>query len=193
MWADGPGRVCPRPTRAGAHWPVRREAKSRMSIQFNADEIFEIAEQIERNGAKFYRRGADILTEPENRRLLLDLAAMEDEHERVFAAMRTDVTASEREPVVFDPDDQGALYLRAMADGHVFDVKVDPSERLKGKETMDAVFEMAIGLEKDSILFYLGMKEIVPERLGRHRVDAIIREEMGHVALLSSKLSSLRP
>ena len=26
-----------------------------MGIDFNADEVFEIAEQIERNGAKFYR------------------------------------------------------------------------------------------------------------------------------------------
>ena len=30
-----------------------------MGIDFNADEVFEIAEQIERNGAKFYRNVAE--------------------------------------------------------------------------------------------------------------------------------------
>ena len=30
-----------------------------MSIVFNADEILEMAEQIERNGAKFYRRASE--------------------------------------------------------------------------------------------------------------------------------------
>ncbi len=30
-----------------------------MPQRFNADEIFEIAEQIERNGAAFYRRAAE--------------------------------------------------------------------------------------------------------------------------------------
>jgi hypothetical protein len=36
------------------------------------------------------------------------------------------------------------------------------------------------------------MKQVVPERLGRDRIDAIIREEMGHMSALSSELASLR-
>jgi len=51
---------------------------------------------------------------------------------------------------------------------------------------------MAIGLEKDSIVFYLGMKDAVPERLGRSRIDDIIREEMSHVYLLSREFETLR-
>ena len=53
----------------------------------------------------------------------------------------------------------------------------------------------AIGLEKDSIIFYLGMKELVPENLGKNRIDKIIKEEMGHIRLLSGfqkKLFELR-
>ena len=51
---------------------------------------------------------------------------------------------------------------------------------------------MAIGLEKDSIVFYLGMKEMVPERLGGSRIDGIIREEMRHVNDLSREFETLR-
>jgi len=52
-----------------------------MGYDFNADEIFEMAEQIERNGASFYRKSAESIDDPAEKKLLLDLAAMEDEHE----------------------------------------------------------------------------------------------------------------
>ncbi len=58
-------------------------------ITFSADEIFEIAEQIERNGANFYRKAAES-AEGDNRNLLLRLAKMEDDHEKIFATMRAE-------------------------------------------------------------------------------------------------------
>ena len=36
-----------------------------MTVTFNAFEIFEIAEQIERNGTDFYIRAAELFEEPE--------------------------------------------------------------------------------------------------------------------------------
>ena len=38
-----------------------------MSYDFNADEIFEIAEQIERNGAKFYRTAAESVADEDKK------------------------------------------------------------------------------------------------------------------------------
>ena len=141
-----------------------------MSTPFNAGEILEMAQEIERNGARFYRRAAGGTVESRNRQLLVHLAAMEDEHEKVFASMRANLTDAERATTVFDPDDQAALYLRAMADGHVFDVKADPAELFTGKETMENILQTAMGMEKDSIVFYLGTKELVPERLGKDKI-----------------------
>ena len=57
-------------------------------MKFNVDEIFEMAEHIERNGAKFYRQAADIVATLQGKELLLGLAAMEDEHEKTYAEMR---------------------------------------------------------------------------------------------------------
>jgi len=162
-----------------------------MSIHFNADEIFEMAEQIERNGAKFYRKAAESAEESGLRQTLLDLAAMEDEHEKTFASMRADLSAEQRAPVTFDPEGQATVYLRAMADGYVFDVRAVPSELLTGDETLTDVLHTAIGLEKDSIIFYLGIKEMVPEKLGKGKIEQIIKEEMGHITGLSNKLASL--
>lgn len=117
---------------------------------------------------------------------------MEDRHLELFQSMRKQLTAKEKETTTFDPNDEAALYLRAMADGHVFDVSVDPSEQLTGKETMDKILRTAIGLERDSIAFYVGLKEKVPERLGKHKIDELIKEEVRHVGLLSNELRALK-
>ena len=64
-------------------------------------------------------------------------------------------------------------------------------KKLTGKERVEDILRMAIGLEKDSIVFYLGMKAMVPERLGRGKIDEVITEEMGHVDSLSRELETL--
>ncbi len=161
-----------------------------MVMPFNADEVFEMAEQIERNGAKFYRAASEKF--PQVRQLLSDLAAMEDEHEKTFAAMRAELSGIEVEPPVFDPDDMAQMYLRAMANEHVFNIKADPVEQLAGQETPEDVLKMAMGLERDSIAFYVGLKESVSRRAGKDKVEAIIKEEIGHIATLSQKLEALK-
>jgi len=163
-----------------------------MAAPFNADEVFEIAEQIERNGAKYYRRAAELALGDHARDLLLTLADMEQRHEKTFAAMRADIRENHPDWCADfnDPDDTATLYLRAIADGRVFDIKSDPSELLSGSESMAGILKTAIGLEKDSIVFYLGIKDAVPEQLGREQLDHIIREEMTHITLLTRELAA---
>jgi rubrerythrin len=160
-----------------------------MVMPFNADEVFEMAEQIERNGAKFYRAAAEKFSQV--REVLLDLATMEDEHEKTFAAMRAELSGKEAVPPVFDPDDEAQIYLRVMADNFVFDLKTDPAEQLAGKEKAEDLLEAAIGLERDSIDFYVGMKELVSSKAGKDKVEAIIKEEISHIAILRQKLEAL--
>ena len=162
-----------------------------MSFEFNADEILVMAENIERNGARFYRKAAELVEDPAIRKLLEDLAAWEDGHERVFATMRADLAAQEREPKVFDPEHETSMYLRAMADGHVFDSRIDPADTLTGSESAEDILRMAIGQEKDSIVFYTGLKEMISQTAGRERIDAIIKEEMGHIGFLNREIAAL--
>ncbi|MDO9565300.1 MAG: ferritin family protein [Candidatus Desulfaltia sp.] len=157
-----------------------------MTYDFNADEIFEMAEQIERNGASFYRRSAESIAEPAEKKLLLDLAAMEDEHEKTFADLRAGLSEKEKFTALFDPEGETALYLRALADTRVFfEKKIDMS-------SMEEILKKAILAEKDSIVFYVGMKEIVPVNSGKTKIDAIIKEEMVHIKVLSSKIVALK-
>ncbi|NQU75973.1 MAG: ferritin family protein [Planctomycetes bacterium] len=157
-------------------------------ITFNADEIFEMAEQIERNGAKFYRAAAKS-TDGQSRALLEHLASMEDDHEKTFAAMRAELTKAERGPITADPDNEAALYLQAMVAGEIFGGK--PTETFQSSQPIEELFNKAIGMEKDSIVFYQSMKEVVPSSVGKDRIDGIIRQEIGHVVELTKQLKAL--
>ncbi len=158
-------------------------------VTFNADEIYEMAEQIERNGAGFYRKAAGGAAR-KSADMLLKLAAMEDDHEKTFHEMRMGLAQEARQPATFDPDNQGVLYLRAMAEGKVFKFKDDPAKRLTGQEPIEDILRMAIGLEKDSIVFYTSMKEMAPGERNRARIDDIIQQELGHILTLSNELAS---
>lgn len=156
-----------------------------MSIDFNADEVFEIAEQIERNGAKFYRAAAENVSDSDHKKLLLDLAAMEDEHEQTFKTLRSNLSRDEKIMTTFDPEGESEGYLRSLADTRVFYEKEIDTTSFK------EILKSAITAEKDSIVFYLGMKDVVPAHLGQQKLDGIIKEEMSHIRLLSKELLEL--
>lgn len=163
-----------------------------MGVSFSADDMLAIAETIERNGVKFYRAAADKAECEGCTKFLQDLAEWEVTHEQTFAGMRADLTAKERQPTAFDPNDEAVLYLQALADKSVFDVDEDPLAALGEQPTMAGILAAAIGKEKDSIAFYVGMKEVVPEALGTDKVEKIIKEEMSHVTTLTKKLSEVK-
>jgi len=160
-------------------------------ISFNADEVYEMAEQIERNGAAYYRAAAVTLEDAGLQRILTDLAAMEDEHEQAFHDMRQELPPAQRTEEKFDPTGEGALYLHAMVQGKVFDSGSDPAGQLAGSGNIREILRAAIEMEKNSIVFYLTVKKMVGTEAGKSRVDDIIEEEMSHVAMLSKQLASL--
>lgn len=157
-----------------------------MRYDFTADDVFEMAEQMERNGARFYRTAAESVPDPDEKQMLLNLGRMEDDHEKTFATMRAGLKDAEKATTVFDPEGESVMYLRALADTRVF------FEKEIDTDSLTAILKDAIVAEKDSIVFYLGMREMVPEKMGKDRMDAIIREEMDHIRLLSQKLAALK-
>jgi len=162
-----------------------------MSITFNADEIFEMAEAIERNGAAFYREAAGITSDAAGKKMLLELAAMEDGHEKTFAKMRKELSDAEKEQQTFDPDNEVAQYLQTLAYFHGTEGKISPTEKLTGQESMTEILKIALQAEKNSIAFYVGIKDLVPGKAGKDKIQAIIIEEMAHVSTIGGKLQML--
>ena len=165
-----------------------------MAIKFNADEVFRMAETIEKNGAAFYRKAAQLRAESDrqNVRFLESLAEMEDVHKATFAAMRADLSEDMREDTAFDPYMEAGLYLNAMADSHGGEGAPTAADQLTGNESMSDILNIAVGLEEKSIVFYLGLRDMVPEKLGKDNIDGIIAEEKAHLVTLAAELRKLR-
>jgi rubrerythrin len=162
-----------------------------MMTEFNADEVFEMAIRIEDNGAAFYQKAASLQSDVETKKFLEKLAAMEKGHKRIFSEMRKTLTENDKGGRVFDPQNELSLYLSSLADTLGGEGKPTAAEALTGKETLVEILNTAIGLEKDSILFYVGLKDMVPPKFGQDRIDHIIREERQHVVQLNGILAKM--
>jgi len=175
-------------------WFQNRDVKggNKMTIVFNADEIFEMAIRMENNAADFYRKAASLQSDTKNQKFLEGLAGMEVQHQKIFTEIRTTLTEKEKDPKVFDPYDEVSQYLAAMVDTMGREGSPSVADSLTGDETLEEILRTAIGLEKDTILFYLGIKDLIPLQSGQNRIDEIIREERRHVIQLSNLLKKLQ-
>ena len=89
-----------------------------MPIVFNANEVYEIGIEIEKNGKAFYEAATEKADDPDNKEFLKSLAEWEDSHIALFKKLRDDLAGKEKEENVFDPDNEAHLYLKAAADSH---------------------------------------------------------------------------
>ena len=152
-----------------------------MSIFFTGSELVNVAIDIEKSGIAFY----DIMTRSteseEARNAFKLLAVMERQHVEVFQDMLGEA-GKYQSAATFTEEHAG--YIKSLVDSAVFSEEMLNSELAnRVNSDIDAV-ELAIGAEKDSILFYYEMKEIMPEPV--HPVlTRIIAEEKGHLMQLS--------
>jgi len=160
-----------------------------LAITFKAEEIFQLAEQVEKNGVKFYRRAAYL--HPDHRGFLEELAEMEVEHAQKFVELRQTLSSVEKGSAGFDPDQEAKLFLQTLAATHGGEGDPDVVKQLDGEESLAEIIETAIGLEKDTIIFYNQIIQNVPAEYGRDRVAEIIDQEKSHIVILSEKLKEV--
>jgi len=159
-----------------------------MSALFNMAEVFTMAIQMESNGAAFYRRAAELRKEKDQVSYLLQLAGMEEEHKRIFEEMRDAAVSAEQSGSPFDLYDEGELYLAGIAGGHRVEGSPAVAEMLTGEQSISDIIKLAVQLEKQAILFYIGLLDVVPQDMGREQINHIIEEEKKHIVVLASEL-----
>ena len=152
-----------------------------MSISFSGSELLTIAIGIERRGIAFY----DIMTRSTKnaiaREVFKYLGDMEREHIRTFQGM---LAEADKYQFLETPAGEYTTYLQALVDSAVFTNDLVTSEMATKVSSDIEAMELAIGAEKDSILFYYEMKDIMPQR-AQPTVNKIIAEEKSHLRQLS--------
>lgn len=145
---------------------------------FKAEEVVDFAVQVEKNGQKFYQALADKLDNMELSLIFADLANQEAKHIVDFQRLLGDlkgISLNESYPGEYEE------YVRGLAENHVFTRGVDDAiKNIKGPA--DGI-NMALSFEKDSIIFFQELKELVsPGNVGV--INNLIEEEKKHILRL---------
>ncbi|MFH1868457.1 MAG: ferritin family protein [Candidatus Omnitrophota bacterium] len=150
------------------------------NVHFAGSEIVELGIQVEVNGKEFYDGIAEKSKNPDAKKVFSSLAMEEEKHVEDFKKILDPV--SKYEPVESYPEEYFS-YINAVAREHIFTKKDKGREIAKAVSTDKQAIEMAIGFEKDSILFYEGVKRIVPEH-DKKLLDKLIEQEKIHLQKL---------
>jgi rubrerythrin len=162
-----------------------------MAISYNADEIYEIGVMIEKNGKRFYEAAADTSQQALVKDFFSRLAAWESEHIKLFSTLKDGLSGKAQVELTYDPANELSLYLQAAADTHIFRADADIAGLVsRCKTTIDAL-SMALTFEKDSVVLYSTMLNLVPQHLGKNDVEKILQEELKHVAIITDEMKKL--
>ena len=127
---------------------------------FAGSEIVELGIQIEKNGRDFY----NVLFKQSKDKKVKDIFKyLADEEERHIAVFQKILAKKEKyQPPEAYPDEYFA-YMNALASQYVFTKKDEGEKIAKSVKLEKDAIDLGIGFEKDSILFYEGMKKVILE------------------------------
>lgn len=154
---------------------------------FAGSEIVEIGIQIEKNGRDFYNTLTEKAKNTKAKEIFKYLAGEEEKHIKVFQKILEGV--EKYEPVESYPGEY-FFYMNALASEYVFTQKDKGKEIAKDIKADREAVDLGIGFEKDSIIFYEGMKKVVPE-YDLKVVDELIAQEQNHLRQLSELKKNL--
>jgi len=147
---------------------------------FTGSEIVEIGIQIENNGRDFYNALAKKSENEQTKEIFRFLSGEEEKHIKVFEGILEKTQAFA--PQGLDADDY-LRYMKVLAGEHVFTQKDQGKKIAQNTGSDKQAIDVAIRFEEDSIVFYTGIKRIVPEY--DHKViEALIMQEENHLKQL---------
>jgi len=152
---------------------------------FKAAEIVEAAVNIEQQGQAFYTRAAEAARNPDAKDFFLYFAKEESRHEEIFLKFKERLGKTELP--AWSTSDEYSQYLSALIDSHSI-FSPDLQKRLAEAGDENEAIRLAMGFEKDTILFFMEMRELVPESEKKFVLQCI-EEERSHLRQLASMLA----
>ena len=158
-----------------------------MSIFLTGKDLLDTAVRIEKAGAAFYETMAGCARSPKAKTAFKYLADQEKAHIEAYQKMLGSLADSPSPETYTEEYDQ---YLKSLADTGVFSSEAAACS-LAEKTASDAEgIDFGIRAEKDSILFYTEMQNLV-RRADAKVISGIIEEERAHLKRLSELKAGL--
>ncbi len=156
---------------------------------FRATDIVEMALEIEKGGEIFYRTVAQKAKSPEVQALFEDLAQQEVQHYAAFEKLSQ--VNWDRSLMPADQWDQYLIYLQATVQSAFFqgqDKALSLAEQVTDEKE---ALRMAIGFEKETILFFHDLRDMVSDS-DKKVITRIVDEEKLHLRRLAEILNRIQ-
>ena len=147
-------------------------------LPFSPSELAKIAMKIEENGMAFYEALAEKTKEKEAGELFSFMAKEEKQHLETFKGM-AEKLASLGMPEPHE-DDEHVNYIRELIDNIIFTKDLNAAALAEKTSSPVEAIDLALGFEKDSVIFYIQFKKLVPEE-EQFAVQGLVDEENHHI------------
>lgn len=145
---------------------------------FSIREVFDLAIQIEKNGEQFYRDAIKRISNPSLKSMLEWLADEEVKHQSWFSERKEGL---ETKGEALELEEMGSGILQSILGDQSFSLKEADLSKI---DNVEALIQLAIEFEKDSILFYEMIGSFIEDIETSEKLNAIIAEENHHIELL---------
>lgn len=152
---------------------------------FEAADALELAMGIEKNGEAFYRAVIQKTQVAEIQALFKDLAEQEVQHYAVFQKLSQALRGRSLMSVAEWKEYQG--YLQATVQSSLFEGPERALAAAEAAQDEKEAVRMAMGFEKETLLFFYNLRDLVTDR-DRETISRIIDEEKSHVRRLAGML-----
>ena len=152
---------------------------------FSASEILDLAIQIEENGEHFYREAMGKFSDQSLVEMLFWFAEQEKRHRDFFISMKSSLKRGNGER--WAEQLRGAMLRDGVAD-HLFSMDEVNLDSILDVKTF---FQIAIGLEHDTVMFYEIIASFVSEPNTLAQLRVIINEELKHIELFKERQIAL--
>ncbi len=147
-----------------------------MAVYFSGKELLEMAVTIEKNGAEFYDRLARATSNRDVKAVYQELADKERQHIGTFETMLLSRDTADG----IECSEEYAPYMQAMVDSIIFTNEQGLMDLARMATGEQEALQIGITAEKDSILFYTEMRDMV-RAADRETVNNIVDEEKRHL------------
>ena len=145
---------------------------------FSMKEVFDLAIQIEKNGEQYYRDAIKKISNPSLSSMFEWLADQEEKHQSWFSERKEKLETKGDD---LELAEMSGSILQSILGDQSFSLKEADLSKIDGVE---ALIQLAIEFEKDSILFYEMIGSFIEDSETSEKLNEIIAEENRHIELL---------
>lgn len=155
------------------------------------DEALKVAMNVEKQGIDLYKKMSDVVKDPDTSKLLSWLSEEEKKHFQMFKEADEKILSGPKSRPL-EINEEISAYLRSLVDTGIFSHLSEFSpDQVKELNQVQAL-KLAIGVEKDSILFYDEAQKYSTNPSGKKTFGEIMQEERRHLIKLADRLRQIK-